>query len=78
MLGDRERHFCDYGGMGILHELDPLQYWASSQVEGLRNIANDPEYIERANKAMQEACVEMRERRHRHAIYSIKQQPFYT
>lgn len=30
---------CDYGGMGILHELDPLQYWAGAQGEGLRNIA---------------------------------------
>jgi len=78
MIGDRERRLCDYRGLGILHELDTLEYWAGSQGEGLRNIANDPEYIERANKAMHEACMEMRERRHRHAIYSIKQQPFYT
>jgi hypothetical protein len=78
MIGDRERHFCDTGGMGMLYELDPAQYWAGQNGEGLRNIANDPEYIERANKAMYEACMEMRERRHRHAIYSIQQQPFYT
>ena len=78
MLGERERRFCDYGGMGLLHELDRLQYGFHSQVEGLRNITNDPECIERARNAMYEACIEMKERRHRHAIYSIKQQPFYT
>lgn len=77
MIGDRERRFCDYGGMGILQELDPAEYWAGAQGEGLRNIINDPEYIERANKAMYEACEAMRDRRYRNVIYSIKQQPFY-
>lgn len=69
MLYNRESRFCDYDG--ILHELDYLN------LEGHRNIANDPEYIELQNKLMYEACVEMRERRYRHAIYSIQQQPFY-
>lgn len=78
MLGDRERHFCDYGGMGILHELDHAQMWMSENGEGLRNIAYDPEYIEKYNEAIRVACIEMREKRHRHAIYSIKHQPFYT
>jgi len=72
MIGDRERRFCDYGGMGILHELDPAQYWAGAQREGLRIIANDPE------KVLYAACMEMKERRRKHAIYTIQQQPFYT
>jgi len=78
MIGDRQKRFCDYGGMGILHELDPLQYCAGSQGEGLRNIANDPEYIEKQKKALYAACMEMKERRRKQTIYTIQQQPFYT
>ena len=78
MIGDRERRFCDYGGMGILHELDPAQYWAGAQREGLRIIANNPEYVEKQKKALYAACMEMKERRRKHAIYTIQQQPFYT
>jgi hypothetical protein len=35
MLGDRERRFCDSNGMGISHELDPLER---------RNISNGRQY----------------------------------
>ena len=38
MIGDREIHFCDTGGMGMLYELDPAQYWSGPNDEGLRNI----------------------------------------
>jgi len=61
MVGDRERRFCDHGGMGILHELDPAEYCTGLDGQGLRNIANDPEYIKQQKKALYEACVEMRE-----------------
>ena len=78
LLGDKKVHPCDSGGIGFIHELDPAQYLSYTQCEGLRNIANDPEYIERARRAMANACVVAKERRYRHAIYSIKKQPFYS
>jgi len=80
MIGDRERRFCDYGGLGILHELDPAEpcFYYGANGEGLRNVAHEPEYIDRKNKLMEKACSEMRQRRNRASIYSIQQQPFYN
>ena len=64
--------------MVILNELDSAKYWAGSQGEGLRNIVNDPEYTENQNKELYAACMEMKERLRKQAIYEIQKQPFYA
>ena len=48
------------------------------RLEGFRNIINDPEYINKQKNELYMACIEMKEKRRRQAIYSIKKQPFYA
>lgn len=55
-----------------------LAHWDGVHGEGLRNIANDPEYIEKQRNELYMACIEMKENRRNQAIYAIKKQPFYA
>ena len=84
MIGDRERVFGFCSAMSSELERDTLGYWRGAQQnltgtcnEGLRNIYNDPDEIERRSKALAEYARKYRESVRRGAIYSITQQPFY-
>ena len=55
-----------------------LDRCARAYEEGFRNIINDPEYINKQKNELYMACIEMKEKRRRQAIYSIKKQPFYA